>query len=591
MDEMTERKRWITESKIRCQRLGLDPNKVRITRCLSHSEFKKREKLNELFINSAAPYMQMCSETFKPCGSILVLTDKEGYILKAIGPASILKNRVKTGLGEGGSLREEDAGTNAAALAIRHKKPVYVEGKEYYLKMFQSGACFCAPVLFDNELLGTIIIVHPQRKGHPHTFALIKTLAELIGETYKRMIEGDLLTSLTNFFNVAALTTDRKGTINWVTPKARDLLKTNAGEDILKNFSDNILRLNRVVNEIVDSDRLERSFLVRRKEYNSEFLFVFEPVANNSPEDSLVDSLTALYTFNDMVGLHEIKKQARRLALQEVNLLIIGESGTGKELLASAIHNASPRKDKRFVVVNCAAMPETLFESELFGHKKGAFTGAHSDKIGKIEYADKGTLFFDEVGELSLDIQAKLLRVLEDKKVVPLGSNEAQVVDVRFIFATNKILESLVEQGKFREDLYYRINSPMVRIPPLRERKEEILALIDHLFFKIKNKHKGFVGGLTEQAKKALMEYDYPGNVRELEKMLEQAFLLCNKEDIDIDDLRLKVVQPKTLPEKIDEYCRKTILSELKLLNGNIDEVATRLGISRRTIYRYLKGK
>jgi two-component system response regulator PilR (NtrC family) len=290
-----------------------------------------------------------------------------------------------------------------------------------------------------------------------------------------------------------------------------------------------------------------------------------------------------------MVGLDEIKKQARRLALQEVNLLIIGESGTGKELLASAIHNASPRTGKRFVIVNCAAMPETLFESELFGHKKGAFTGAHSDKIGKIEYADKGTLFFDEVGELSLDIQAKLLRVLEDKKVIPLGSNEARVVDVRFIFATNKNLESLVEQGKFREDLYYRISSPMVRIPPLRERKEEIPALINHLFLKIKSKHKGFVGGLTEQAKKALMEYDYPGNVRELEKMLEQAFLLCDKENIDIDALRLKEIKPFSIEEKVRQHKAKLIY-ECFLINGrDIKKTCKELKLSERQIYRYLK--
>uniref|UniRef100_A0A7C4TBV4 Sigma-54-dependent Fis family transcriptional regulator n=1 Tax=candidate division WOR-3 bacterium TaxID=2052148 RepID=A0A7C4TBV4_UNCW3 len=589
MGEMNERKKWITESKIRCQRLGLDPNKPRITNFLFHSEFKRRERLNDILIRSALPYMQMCGETFKPCGSILVLTDKEGYILKAHGPEFILRQKTKIGLGEGSSLREEDAGTNAVALAIRYKKPVYVVGKEYYLKIFQSGACFCAPILLNGELLGTITIVHPEKKGHPHTFTLIKVLAKLIEEEYKNLREGDFLISVVNSINITGVATYRDGVVKWLTNKAKDLLKIDRDRNILENFDQRILMDGELLNEIIDSERLEKSFLVVRGEYNDGFLFIFEPISKNLPEETTIKYIGAPYTLDDIVGLEGIKTQARRLAHQDVNLLIIGESGTGKELLASAIHNISLRAGEKFVVVNCAAMPETLFESELFGHKKGAFTGAHNDKIGRIEYADKGTLFLDEVGELSSEIQVKLLRVLEDKKVIPLGSNEARVVDVRFIFATNRDLGALVKEGKFREDLYYRICSPVIKIPPLRERKEEIPSLIDRLFLKIKDKHKGFVGGLTEQAKRVLMEYDFPGNVRELEKILEQAFLLCNKEYIDVEDLKLKSIEPTSIEEKVRQYKAKLIY-EYFLINGrDIKKTCEELKLSERQVYRYLK--
>lgn len=533
--------------------------------------------------------MKICSETFKLCGSILVLTDRDGYILMILGPESIIKSRIKLGLGEGGSLREEDAGTNAVALTLKYLKPIYVEGNEYYLKIFQSGACFCAPVFYGDVLLGTIVIVHPEKKGHPHTFALIKILASLIEQEYKKLIEFNFFINLSNLLNLITVATGYNGNILWLSERAKKILNILPKDKITKNFDDEILRNKEIINEVFKSERLAMSFLILRKEYNSTLLFILEPVTNLSVNENRTLSIVAPYKFDDIVGLKKIKTKAHHLALQNVNLSIVGESGTGKELLASAIHNASLRGSEKFVVVNCAAIPETLFESELFGYKKGAFTDARYDKLGKIEYANNGTLFFDEIAELPLDVQAKLLRVLEDKKVIPLGSNEGKIVNVRFIFATNQDLEKLVEQGKFREDLYYRINSPIIKIPPLRERREEIPDLIAHLLQKIRGNHKGFVAGLTDRARECLINYDFPGNARQLEGILRQAFLTCNKEYIDVDDLGLSRVSAKSFKDKVDEYCRKIVLVELQLNGNNIDATAKKLKISRRTIYRYLK--
>jgi len=589
MSEISERKKWINESKLRCKRMGLNPNKSRITRSLTRTELIHRQTINEPLIKSALPYMQLCSETFKICGSILVLTDKEGYILKAIGPESILQSRIKIGLGEGGSLREEDAGTNAVALAIRHKRPVYVEGKEYFLKIFQSGACFCAPIILNGELSGTIVIVYPQKKGHPHTFSLVRMLARLIEEIYEKIKEKDFLSALLNSFNAIAINTDQKGIIKWLTHRAKKILNVKKSKSILEIFDDSILNYEEITNGFVESRSLKKNFLMMRRIYNDGFLFILKPASSNSPGTSSLRNYTAPYTFDDIVGLEEIKEQVQRIAIQDVNLLIIGESGTGKELLASAIHNASLRAKERFVVVNCAAVPENLFESELFGYKRGAFTDARYDKIGKIEYANNGTLFFDEIAELPPNVQAKLLRVLEDKKVVPLGSNEGRIVNVRFIFATNRNLEELVSSGKFRGDLYYRIHSPKIELPPLRERRNEIPILIEHLLLKIKEKYKGFVSGLTEQAKKYLMDFDYPGNVRQLEKMLEQAFLTCKKEYIDVENLRFESIEPLSLEQKVQRYKAKLIYN-LFITNGrNIKKTCAELGLSERQIYRYLK--
>ncbi|MEO0096163.1 MAG: sigma 54-interacting transcriptional regulator [candidate division WOR-3 bacterium] len=587
MTKITERKKWINESKKRCKKLGLNPDALRITKSLSPSELIKRQSLNEALIKSALPYMKIYAETFKLCKSIIVLTDKNGYILKTLGPESMLKSRIKMGLGEGGSLREEDAGTNAVALAIRYIKPVYVEGKEYYLKIFQSGACFCAPILNNGELIGTVVIVHPQRKGHPYSFALVKMLANIIAQEYENFLASNFLIDLSKMFNLLLITTDFNGNIVWISEWSKKIMKLNSGDNITKNFDNDILRKNTIVNEVFYSERLSMDFLVLRKEFYNNFIFILEPI--NTIADTTKIPLHAPYTFNDIVGLEKIKLKARRLAAQDVNLLIIGESGTGKELLASAIHNASPRAKERFVVVNCAAIPETLFESELFGYKKGAFTGAGYDKEGKIEYANKGTLFLDEIAELPLDVQAKLLRVLEDRKVYPLGSNESRDVDVRFIFATNQNLEELVVKGNFRRDLYYRISSPAIKIPPLRERRDEIPALIEHLLIKTKKKYKSFVTGLTEEVKKTLMEYHFPGNVRELEKILEQAFLTCRNENIDLVDLGIKFAPAPSIEERVKKYKAKLIYECFVSNNRNIKKTCSDLKISRAQLYRYLK--
>lgn len=301
------------------------------------------------------------------------------------------------------------------------------------------------------------------------------------------------------------------------------------------------------------------------------------------------DALRAPYTFKSIVGLSGCRQKALHLAQKEVNVLISGESGTGKELFASSIHNSSYRAQKPFVVMNCAAIPESLFESELFGYRKGAFTDARRDHMGRIEFASGGTLFLDEIGELPFTIQSKLLRIIEDKAVTRLGGNIHRRVDVRYIFATNQDLASLVTVRKFREDLYYRISAPCLKIPPLRKRKHEIPALIERYCEQCHIDHQTRIR-ITEQAISKLMKYHFPGNVRELHGVLKNALFVCQNDVIHEKDIDLPHnVSTKNFKDQLSDCAVRIIRDQLVINNNNVKLTARQLKISPRTLYRYLK--
>lgn len=276
-------------------------------------------------------------------------------------------------------------------------------------------------------------------------------------------------------------------------------------------------------------------------------------------------------------------------------MLILGESGTGKELFAHATHNNSKRKEYPFIKVNCGSIPFELLESELFGYEEGAFTGAKKGgKIGKFKAADKGTIFLDEIGDLPMNMQVKLLRVLQDKEIERIGSNYTEKIDVRIISATNKDLEKMTQEGKFRLDLYYRLNVISIHIPPLRERKEDIPILSRYLVEKISKDENIEVGGIENTSIEYLNKYDWPGNVRELENIIERAINFLEEE---------KVIKPKHLPAKItgivkekdrnikslkstvEEVERECIIDSIMMADGNKTKAAEMLGISRTSLY------
>ena len=288
-----------------------------------------------------------------------------------------------------------------------------------------------------------------------------------------------------------------------------------------------------------------------------------------------------------------------RVADSDITVLITGESGTGKELVARALHTRSARRDQPFVAVNCAAMPGPLLESELFGHARGAFTDAHQARQGLFVQAGRGTIFLDEIGEMPLEMQVKLLRVLQERRVRPVGGDGESPVLARVVTATNRNLETEVEEKRFREDLYYRINVVPIAVPPLRARSGDILILAQYFLKRASERARKTVRGITAAAARKLLDYEWPGNVRELENCMERAVALCRLDEITIDDLppRLteqdtnKVVISTASPMElttIDEMTRRYVRQVLAIAGGNKTHAAKLLGIDRRSLYRRL---
>jgi two-component system response regulator HydG len=291
------------------------------------------------------------------------------------------------------------------------------------------------------------------------------------------------------------------------------------------------------------------------------------------------------------------------IAPSEATVLITGESGTGKELIARSLHFNSPRREKPLVVVNCAAITETLLESELFGHEKGSFTGADKRREGRFKHADHGTIFLDEIGEMSPTMQAKLLRVLQEKEIERVGGEETIHVDVRVIAATNRDMEAEVARGRFREDLFYRLNVMPLNVPPLRERQEDIPLLAQHFMKKFAEKNRKTVKGFVPLAMDMLVNYEWPGNVRELENAIERAVILLTGEHISEQQLPLNITEKypdlteASTPEmrvtdgsrSLEAIEREAIMETLKASGGNKAEAARRLGITRKTLHNKLK--
>jgi len=314
--------------------------------------------------------------------------------------------------------------------------------------------------------------------------------------------------------------------------------------------------------------------------------------------------LSERYSLANIVGksrpMQELYSLIELAAASDATVLITGETGTGKELVASAIHYLSPRRERPLVKVNCSALPETLLESELFGHVRGAFTGAHQDKTGRFELADGGTIFLDEVGDISPLIQLKLLRVLQDHEFERVGESATRKMDVRVIAATHRDLRELMREGRFREDLYYRLKVFPIHVPPLREHKEDIPLLIEHLIAELNERTGKAITGLEADAMRALMDHCWPGNVRELENAIEHAFVTCPGGEIGLFDLPVEVRKAELSRETCAERqatgsrpargtTREELLALLEECNWNKAEVARRLGVDRSTVWRRMK--
>ncbi len=312
--------------------------------------------------------------------------------------------------------------------------------------------------------------------------------------------------------------------------------------------------------------------------------------------EQLQKELERRYTFEDIIGrspsMMKLFEILPAIAESASTVLVEGASGTGKELFARAIHNLSPRKNKAFVAVNCGALPDTLLESELFGYRKGAFTDARRDKAGRFLIAHGGTIFLDEIGDVSPALQVRLLRVLQERTIEPLGSEKPIKVDVRVVAAANRDLSELVKEGKFRQDLFYRVHVVKMKLPPLRRRREDVPLLVDHFVAKFNRLQGKRIAGVSPEAMAGLMEHDFPGNVRELENIVEQAFVLARGEIIETRDLppELRPSEARKSPDfghvSIKAMEKRLIEETLRRHEGNRRKAAQDLGVNPSTLYR-----
>ena len=337
-------------------------------------------------------------------------------------------------------------------------------------------------------------------------------------------------------------------------------------------------------------DYIEKPFCPERAEFLVKKLAEHQELVEENL--SLRQRLEDHYRFENIITksskMQRVIEVIKIVAKSNATALITGESGTGKELVARAIHSQSHRQGKPFVAVSCAALPESLLESELFGHEKGSFTGAYAQKKGKFEFANRGTLFLDEVGEMSANIQVHLLRVLEEKEFTRVGGNEPIKVDVRVISATNKDLKRAIATGEFREDLYYRLNVVTIELPPLRERKEDVPLLAQHFLNKFALENQKEITGFSPEATEFLLGYDWPGNVRELENAIERAVILAKDSLITVADLpqeNISLARSAPTGKSLKELEKDHLLNILNETGGNYSETARILGITRMTLY------
>ena len=363
-------------------------------------------------------------------------------------------------------------------------------------------------------------------------------------------------------------------------PSAVEAMRKGAFNYLLKPLD--LAQLRASTERAAESARLRRTNIELKRRLDEKF--GFEGVVGDSPQ------------------MRDVIERLKRIAPTNASVLIQGETGTGKELVAQAIHQNSPRKNKPFVALNCAALSENILESELFGHVKGAFTDASTDRVGKFEYAHGGTMFLDEVGDMPLPTQIKLLRVLENGEITRVGSNDPIKVNVRILSATNSNLEDGIEKGTFRSDLYHRLKVVTIRLPTLKQRSQDIPILIDYFIKQFASAHGKQIRGVSPAARRKLLTYDWPGNVRQLRNVVESMVVVDYDGLLDADDLPEELAGPKEQPgetatdslshlvgKPLEEIEKLYITETLRLAGGNREEASKMLGIGERTLYRKIK--
>lgn len=594
-------------------------------------------------IDVVHPYMEKLFSIVKDSGFYILFCDKDGFILDLIGDKEIIEHgKNHTLLVVGANRQESVVGTNAIGTCLALKQPLQIWSEEHYIEKHKDYVCSGAPFFDpDGNILGCLAITGRAEDVHPHTLGMVISAVDGITKelNIKQAYEDIELISAQRNSIIEAMPSglillNNRGRVIQINSVALGMFSLRYEEIIGKNLFDFIIlddhidkeeQMSLLQKEIYNKEvNISRSgSLAQPVRFNMSINFVKETngkisgtvIRFNEPKviNSLVNTVSGFnskYDFSAIIGNSDITRQlienCKRAAQSSSNVLILGESGTGKELLAQAMHNMSPFSSGPFVAINCAALPKGLVESELFGYEKGAFTGANkSGNPGKFELADGGTIFLDEIGDMPLDVQASVLRVIQTKEIIRVGGKFPKTINVRIIAATNRDLQKAIEEKTFREDLYYRLNVLPIQVPPLAKRGRDICELADYFCTRYSQGRKIKI---RADVYPLLLKYDWPGNIRELENVIERAVNITDTSIITPSDLPPEVTgikkQQFSLPSslqqteeqqtssshalKSEHQGKALILDSLEKSSGNVTEAAKLLGISRRTFYRKL---
>ncbi len=590
------------------------------------------EELQELLLEKrqlldiARPIMETLFRCVQGSGFIVVLITNNGRLIESIGDPDILEMAKTLNFVPGANWSEASVGTNAIGTSLATGNPLQVSGAEHYCNKHHAWTCSGAPIRDPSgEIIGCLNMSGPKDRVHSHTLGMIVAAVRAIEnqirkeEAQERLAAAHKhLTTVVGSISEGLLSVENKGRITHVNSAAAKIIGTLPSELIGKNIFDTFGRSCHV-KEVLETGVgcLEEELVLDSLKGRLHCTFSATPIIDEANHTvgavitlreikkvhKIVNKMAgarARLRFKDVIGessqMMEVIKKAKLAAGSPSTVLLMGESGTGKEIFAQAIHNGSPRREGPFIGVNCAAMPRELIQSELFGYSEGAFTGARrSGQPGKFELASGGTLFLDEIGDMPLDMQVNLLRVLQEKSVIRVGGNKVIPVDVRIIAATNKNLSIEAKRGNFRQDLFFRLNVFPIMIPPLRQRVDDIKLLTNYFIHKLSIKLGKEIVQVQPKIYEILESYHWPGNVRELENILEHAINLGEGDTLLIKHLpdyfrstpAVGVGNGEVVP--LVEWERRAIQQALEKLDGNVSRTAEALGIGRNTLYDKLK--
>ncbi|MDL2313693.1 sigma 54-interacting transcriptional regulator [Desulfovibrio sp. OttesenSCG-928-C14] len=609
-------RRIILASWRRCRKYGvgavLNPSDP-----VLQSAFEEAARKNRDLMESAANVMNELVPSINEAHSIIGLADAEGLILHSVGQES--SQGLLSQFKKGHLATEEIAGTNAYGLCLVEKMPVEVLGYEHYSPLSQHWCASAAPITYaDGAVAGVLFVATGAASYHQHTLGMVRAAAQAVSEQLhlrKLLQEQEVMLEL---IDEGVIVLDAQDRITSLNRKAASLLQLGASctgrpiRDVVKSSAalDTALGTRKRLNDqetmlrLASGGQAHCALSSAPIEESRGIVLTLRETKRMREYTVRTMGAKSVYTFEDIIGssaaLSEVVDLARLAAQSDITTLILGESGTGKELFAQAIHNAGARQNGPFVAVNCGALPRSLVESELFGYAEGAFSGARRlGKPGKFELADGGTIFLDEIGEMPLDAQVSMLRLLQEGELTRLGGNNVIKVNIKVIAATNKDLEQEVLGRSFRQDLYYRLNVFTLNIPPLRRRREDIGILAEHFRAKFSKSLGKAVSAFAPEALDALALYNWPGNVRELENVVERAINITSGAEVSTQALPPAVLlggmaecvqngAPKgceTLRGKEQEI----IVDALRENKGNMRATAQRLGIARSALYKKIQ--